>query len=112
MGRVPSQGDFSVLSPAALAAQGPGRASRPAGSARVPAVAPGDWTSSPSIRPQLELAWGLPRGLGTHAALTASPPSTTAEGGHGGPPAGPLRPPRPPGSLLVLRNVPTDCLCS
>lgn len=42
VGRIPSPRDFSVLSLAALVAQGPGRASHHAGSPRVSMMAPGD----------------------------------------------------------------------
>lgn len=65
MGRVPSPGDVLVVSPAALVAQGPSRASHPAGSPRVPMMASGHGASGPSVQPQPELPWGLP---GTWAA--------------------------------------------
>ena len=49
--------------------------------------------SPAAARAALGAAWDL----GTHSALAPSPPVTAAERGHGGPLAGPLRPPRPPG---------------
>lgn len=95
VGRVPSPGDVLVVSPAALVAQGPSRASHPAGSPRVPMMASGDRASGPSVQPQPELPWGLP------GTLAASPPPAAAERSHGDPLAGPLRPPRPLGEPLL-----------
>lgn len=60
VGRIPSPRDFSVLSLAALVAQGPDQASHHSGSPRVSMMAPGDGASGPSVQPQPELPWGLP----------------------------------------------------